>query len=32
MSINYDFGDLEVFLVVKDIGFFYKVGVKLNLF
>lgn len=31
MSINYDFGDLEAFLAVKDTGSFHKAGAKLNL-
>ena len=31
MSINYDFGDLEAFLAVKDTGSFHKAGTKLNL-
>lgn len=31
MSINYDFGDLEAFLAVKETGSFHKAAAKLNL-
>lgn len=31
MSINYDFGDLEAFLAVKETGSFHKAADKLNL-
>ncbi|PSL17467.1 LysR family transcriptional regulator [Shimia abyssi] len=31
MSINYDFGDLEAFLAVKETGSFHAAGARLNL-
>lgn len=31
MSINYDFGDLEAFLAVKETGSFHRAAAKLNL-